>query len=119
MEAGLRSNAFEPFLQEKHHVLTRALSDWHFAPSLLEKEYLIKEQIDTDKIFITGSTVADAVHWILKNRPETNEFRHLYNFIIISTQQKGKNLRNICTAVRELAARFDDINFIFSFNRGI
>ncbi|ASQ45643.1 non-hydrolyzing UDP-N-acetylglucosamine 2-epimerase [Legionella clemsonensis] len=114
MEAGLSNNRLINSLHEKHQALTTLLSTWHFAPSVLEKENLMQEQIAANKIFITGSTVADALHWIIKNKAETNPVSPIYNFIIISTQQKGKPLSDICKAIIQLANRFEDINFLFS-----
>ncbi len=62
VEAGLRTNnKYSPFPEEMNRHLTGVLSDINFAPTLLSKKNLIKENVDQENIFITGNTVIDAL----------------------------------------------------------
>lgn len=60
VEAGLRS--FDRSMPEEiNRVLTDHISDYLFAPTQTAKNYLLKEGIDSSKIFVVGNTVTDAV----------------------------------------------------------
>lgn len=61
VEAGLRSH--DPTMPEEiNRVLTDHCSDILFAPTEKSKQNLLKENIQEDKIFVTGNTIVDAVH---------------------------------------------------------
>lgn len=65
IEAGLRTgNIYGPFPEEINRKLISALATYHFAPTELAQQNLIKENIDPQNIFITGNTIVDALHII-------------------------------------------------------
>jgi UDP-N-acetylglucosamine 2-epimerase (non-hydrolysing) len=67
VEAGLRSyDMHNPFPEESSRVLTDDLCTMHFAPTHQAKENLLKENINPEKIFVTGNTVTDALFIALK-----------------------------------------------------
>jgi len=67
VEAGLRTgNIYSPFPEEMNRKLTGCITKFHFAPTLLAKENLLKENVSETDIFITGNTVIDALHLALK-----------------------------------------------------
>jgi UDP-N-acetylglucosamine 2-epimerase len=67
VEAGLRSYDMQnPYPEESNRVLTDHLCALHFAPTHQAKENLMKENIDQDKIFVTGNTVTDALFIALR-----------------------------------------------------
>jgi len=60
IEAGLRS--FDRTMPEEiNRVVADHVSDLLFAPTEQARELLLKEGIPTDKIFVTGNTIVDAV----------------------------------------------------------
>ena len=61
VEAGLRSYD-RTMPEEINRVLTDHCSDYLFAPTENAKENLLKEGISTDKIFVTGNTIVDALY---------------------------------------------------------
>ena len=62
VEAGLRSyDIFEPFPEEVMRQMTSRVADLHFAPTGVNKEALLKENIDEKKIHVVGNTVIDAL----------------------------------------------------------
>ena len=62
IEAGLRTNnKLSPFPEEMNRQITTRLTDYHFAPTQESKENLLKENIDLNKIIVTGNTVIDAL----------------------------------------------------------
>ncbi len=116
IEAGLRTHDMTlPFPEEINRILTAPLSTWHFAPTVLEQENLLKENIQQSKIYVTGNPVIDAMYWILENKPIKHRFENLHNIITVTTHRRenfGENLQRICSALVELTARFPDINFV-------
>ncbi|RUR13722.1 non-hydrolyzing UDP-N-acetylglucosamine 2-epimerase [Legionella sp. km772] len=117
IEAGLRTyNIKEPFPEEVNRVLTAPLSEWHFAPTKIEKENLMRENIPASKILITGNSVIDALQWVLKNTPDPGVLLELDNIVIVTAHRRenfGKNMRNICHAIIELSEKLEHINFVF------
>lgn len=116
VEAGLRTfNSREPFPEEINRVLTANLATWHFAPTVVEKENLLRENILSSKITVTGNPVIDALFWVLKNKPN-ERFKSLSNIIVVTAHRRenfGKNLLNICSAILALAEKFHHINIVF------
>ena len=62
VEAGLRTYDFlAPWSEEMNRRLVDAISQWCFAPTAIARENLLREGISPHKIFVTGSTVIDAL----------------------------------------------------------
>jgi UDP-N-acetylglucosamine 2-epimerase (non-hydrolysing) len=62
VEAGLRSgDKFNPYPEEINRTMIGAIADWHFAPTEGARENLIKEGVRTERVFVTGNTVVDAL----------------------------------------------------------
>ncbi|HMS40868.1 MAG TPA: UDP-N-acetylglucosamine 2-epimerase (non-hydrolyzing), partial [Pyrinomonadaceae bacterium] len=68
VEAGLRSgNIYSPYPEEMNRRLVSQIADFHFAATEKNRRNLLAEDITTDKIFVTGNTVVDSLHYILRN----------------------------------------------------
>ena len=62
VEAGLRTyNMQSPYPEEFNRQAVDLITDMYFAPTELSKKQLLDEGKDTDKIFVTGNTVIDAL----------------------------------------------------------
>ncbi|MBK5214530.1 MAG: UDP-N-acetylglucosamine 2-epimerase (non-hydrolyzing) [Flavobacteriaceae bacterium] len=62
IEAGLRThNKYAPFPEEINRQITGRVTDFHFAPTQVSRENLLKENIDPKDILVTGNTVIDAL----------------------------------------------------------
>ena len=62
IEAGLRTNnKLSPFPEEVNRQITGRICDYHFAPTENSKINLLKENISSDSILVTGNTVIDAL----------------------------------------------------------
>jgi len=86
VEAGLRTKKkYSPYPEEINRVLTSHIADYHFAPTKLSKENLLREGISEDKIFITGNTgegfksICNAIVILAKKFPEV-EFIYPIHF---------------------------------------
>lgn len=128
IEAGLRTgNIYSPWPEEANRKLTSAITEYHFAPTQDAKNNLIKENIDSTKIFVTGNTVIDSL-FIIKNKLENNQelqkyFSEKFNFLdnnkklILVTGHRRENFgdgfQEICKALKELAQNNQDIQIVY------
>ena len=127
VEAGLRTrNKFSPFPEEINRVLTSHIADYHFAPTELSKENLLREGISEDKIFITGNTVIDALFFAIekvkKHPPDIPGLsEHVLNnpnnkLILITGHRRenfGEGFESICNAIVTLAEKFPEVEFVY------
>ncbi|MBC5815836.1 MAG: UDP-N-acetylglucosamine 2-epimerase (non-hydrolyzing) [Candidatus Eremiobacteraeota bacterium] len=61
VEAGLRTNdRWTPYPEEMNRRLTGQLTSFHFSPTDLAKQHLLRESITLEDIIVTGNTVIDA-----------------------------------------------------------
>jgi UDP-N-acetylglucosamine 2-epimerase (non-hydrolysing) len=64
VEAGLRTYDHEsPFPEEGNRQLIDRLARWCFVPTETSRDNLLGERIPSDRIFVTGNTVIDALLW--------------------------------------------------------
>ena len=134
VEAGLRtSNIYSPFPEEANRKLTASLAKYHFAPTNIAKQNLLKEGIKEKNIIVTGNTVIDALFLALKKiKSNKNLEEAIINklnlkidskfsiinsqFILITAHRRenfGQGFINICEAIKELAIRYPNFNFIY------
>ena len=127
VEAGLRSyDKYQPFPEEINRKVATAIADYHFAPTQLAKEQLLKENIPQNSIFVTGNTGIDLIASTVKpnysffNEDIKSMIKPLETTsakIILMTAHRrenwGKPLENICKAVKKLAADFPDIIVVY------
>jgi UDP-N-acetylglucosamine 2-epimerase (non-hydrolysing) len=74
VEAGLRSyDMANPFPEESNRVLTDHLCALHFAPTHQARRNLLKENVDKNRIFVTGNTVTDALFIAMKEPHQWTE----------------------------------------------
>jgi UDP-N-acetylglucosamine 2-epimerase (non-hydrolysing) len=61
VEAGLRtSTRWEPFPEEMNRRLTGRIAAFHFSPTSIARENLLRENVAAADVFVTGNTVIDA-----------------------------------------------------------
>ena len=133
IEAGLRTyNIHAPFPEEYNRQSTGIIADYHFAPTDLSQQNLIAEGKHIDSIIVTGNTVIDALHLILKEIDDDKNKalkiadrlnEHLaFNwresrFILITGHRRrenfGQGFLNICEAIRELALKNPNTHFVY------
>ena len=56
---------YNPWPGEINRQLTGRLASFHFAPTSLARENLLREGVPDDRIFVTGNTVIDALHAVV------------------------------------------------------
>ena len=60
------SNFHAPFQEEYNRQSTGLIVDYHFAPTILNKNNLLAEG-KSESIIVTGNTIIDALHLVLSN----------------------------------------------------
>lgn len=126
VEAGLRTyDKQSPFPEEINRQITGRIADFHFAPTKLSRENLLKENVNDSDIIITGNTVIDALFEsvkIVKNmRNDTTipieKFIGETKKIILVTghrrENHGDGIGRICTALRHIADNEPDVKIIY------
>jgi|SRR5579859_2243036 len=128
LEAGLRTgNLKSPWPEEANRVLTSHLATLHFAPTEGAKANLLAEGIRSDRIFVTGNTVVDAlfiaVEKVRSSAPEISNIDPAYMngtrdipLVLITGHRResfGKGLQSICEAIARLAQTFPTTQFVY------
>ena len=121
VEAGLRTrDKHAPFPEEINRRVTSVVADYHFAPTPGARDKLLAEQIPAADIFVTGNTIVDALRWMRANavnrplRPELDPGAR--RMILVTAHRResfGQPFRELCTALREIADRFEDVVLVY------
>lgn len=128
VEAGLRTgNLYSPWPEEANRKLTGGLTSYHFAPTEMAKENLLKENIASRCIQVTGNTVIDALLWVTK-KIETdhnimNDLSKKYAFlevdkrmILVTGHRResfGDGFERICESLAAIATHHPDVQIIY------
>jgi UDP-N-acetylglucosamine 2-epimerase (non-hydrolysing) len=121
VEAGLRTgDRYQPFPEEMNRVLTTRLASIHFAPTAQARKALLHEGIPDSDIHLTGNTVIDALLETVRpdyrfRSPQLANLDPQRRVILITTHRResfGAPLQSTCAAIRELAQRFPDLQFV-------
>ncbi|MEL7588548.1 MAG: UDP-N-acetylglucosamine 2-epimerase (non-hydrolyzing) [Prolixibacteraceae bacterium] len=139
VEAGLRTgNIYSPWPEEMNRQLTGRLATWHFAPTRLSRENLLREGIAEEKILVTGNTVIDALHLVtgkIAQTPQIGEqvlarleleglkpelcrlwMARERRLVLITGHRResfGEGFISICEAIRALGRKFPETDFVY------
>lgn len=110
VEAGLRtSNRWLPFPEEMNRRLTGRISSYHFAPTPLAREHLLREDVADDDIIVTGNTVIDAFLETsqragLPRPPRWGELDSTRAVVVVTAHRRENHpyMREICEALRDI-----------------
>ena len=139
IEAGLRTDdIYSPWPEEMNRRITGRLSTFHFSPTPLSKSNLLKENTPEDSISVTGNTVIDALHIVIKQIQETpgitqeieqtlykagipqtklQNWQNKERKMVLITGHRRENFGDgfidICNAIKELAQLHKDTDFLY------
>ena len=119
VEAGLRtSNRLDPFPEEINRRIISTLASYHFAPTPASVRALLAEGHPEDAVQLTGNTIVDAVHFILKRgTPSALPISCDGNRLILVTAHRRENfgepIRNICSALQEILRRYPGVEIVY------
>ena len=132
VEAGLRThNLYSPWPEEMNRQVTGRIAEYDFAPTPLSRQNLLDEGVSEEKITVTGNTVIDALHWVVKKIQDdsvlSEELRRKlgkegYNtdrerrLVLITGHRRenfGEGFISMCTAIRDLARKYPEVDFVY------
>ncbi|MFA8449627.1 MAG: non-hydrolyzing UDP-N-acetylglucosamine 2-epimerase [Bacteroidales bacterium] len=136
VEAGLRThNIYSPWPEEMNRQLTGRMTEFHFAPTQMSSDNLLKENVNPEKVYITGNTVIDALHLVLNKIDEKESIREALEqkfielnlpldtyrnkqkrLILVTGHRRenfGQGFIDICTALKEIANKYPDTDIIY------
>lgn len=123
VEAGLRTwDKYSPFPEEMNRQLTDVLSDIYFAPTYQSKENLLKENRNSNSIYVTGNTVIDAMKYTIQKEYKNELIDSLLDKkIIMVTMHRRENIGapmvNVFRAINRLVEKFSEIEIIFPIHK--
>lgn len=132
VEAGLRTHDLQaPFPEEFNRQVASKLTKWHFTPTEFSQSNLLAERVPQDSITVTGNTVIDSLFWVL-GRIDADETRRKglvaflddqlgfdwrnMRFVLMTGHRRenfGDGFLQICHALKELAARYPTVQFVY------
>ena len=134
VEAGLRThNIYSPWPEEMNRQMTGRIATYNFAPTPLSRQNLEAEQAH-GRIFVTGNTVIDALHMVVKRLKEDKalaqeQVKVLANagydvnrldggkkLVLITGHRRenfGDGFINMVTAMKDLSEKYPDVDFVY------
>lgn len=135
VEAGLRThNIYSPWPEEMNRQITSRIAAYNFAPTMLSKQNLVKENVNPDTILVTGNTVIDALHQVVRKiktdaaldaeqegvlRTSGYDVNRLANgkkLVLITGHRRenfGDGFINMCTAIKDLNHKYPEVDFVY------
>lgn len=135
IEAGLRThNIYSPWPEEMNRQITGRIATYNFAPTQLSKQNLMKENINPDSILVTGNTVIDALHQvvrkiktdvalnveleqILRNSGyDVNCLKNGKKLVLITGHRRenfGDGFIAMCRAIKDLTLKYPEVDFVY------
>jgi len=119
VEAGLRTyNIYSPYPEEFNRQAVSIISHYHFAPTELSKQNLIKEGKEATRVYVTGNTAIDALKTTVREdytHPEL-EWAEDSRLIMITAHRRenlGQPMHNMFRAIRRVMDEFPDVKAIY------
>ena len=135
VEAGLRTNDIcSPWPEEMNRQITGRIATYDFAPTLLSKKNLLKENVPEDKIIVTGNTVIDALYWVvdkIKNDKaldieldmelkcagyDVGRLSNGKKLVLITGHRRenfGEGFIRMCNAIKTLTEKYPEVDFVY------
>ena len=133
VEAGLRTyDIYSPWPEEMNRQLTGRIATLQLSPTQRSRQNLLNEGTPESHITVTGNTVIDALHMVVKKIEADKDLeRKVRDYIAtmgydLSRLDSGRRLvlitghrrenfgdgfLNICNAIKDLAERYPDVDF--------
>ena len=135
VEAGLRThNIYSPWPEEINRQITGRIATYHFAPTALSRENLLKENVSGDSIAVTGNTVIDALYMVvdkikndaslsaslraqlLSSGYDVSRLEEGRKLVLITGHRRenfGEGFLSMCSAIKTLTERFPEVDFVY------
>lgn len=111
VEAGLRTtDPWLPYPEEMNRRLTGTIADYHFAPTALAREHLLREYVPAENVVVTGNTVIDAFLETAERSdlpvpPRWGEIDPRRPVVLVTAHRRENHeyMREMAEAMREIA----------------
>ncbi len=123
VEAGLRTyNLQSPYPEEFNRQAVSIISQYHFAPTQLAKDNLVREGKDPETIYVTGNTAIDALRTTVREEythPEL-EWAKGSRLILITAHRRenlGEPMQRMFRAIQRVMDEHEDVKAIYPIHR--
>ncbi len=119
VEAGLRTHdIYSPFPEEFNRQAVGIVAKYHFAPTDMAKENLVKEGKDRTHIYVTGNTAIDAMRTTVRKDYDHQILRWAADsrLVLITAHRRenlGEPLKHMFKAIRRIVDEFPDIKVVY------
>jgi UDP-N-acetylglucosamine 2-epimerase (non-hydrolysing) len=123
VEAGLRSgDLHSPFPEEMNRRLVSQVATYHFAATERNRRNLLAENVPSDKIFVTGNPVVDALGYMQKNLSQSERVSQLLSSlsgqkIVLLTTHRRESFGEVMTenlrVLRDFIAKHQKTALVF------
>ncbi len=123
VEAGLRTyNKYSPYPEEMNRQMVDCMTDMFFAPTTLSRDNLLKENIPSEKIYITGNTAIDAMATTIQPdyTHEVLDWVGSDRMILLTAHRRenlGEPMKNIFRAIRRVIEEVPDIKVVYPIHK--
>lgn len=135
VEAGLRThNIYSPWPEEMNRLMTGRIATYHFAPTPLSRENLLKENVAAEAIHVTGNTVIDALYLVVEKIKRDASFNSKLGtelaaagydvhrlaagrrLVLITGHRRenfGDGFIDMCRAIKTLSEKYPETDFVY------
>lgn len=119
VEAGLRTyNMYSPYPEEFNRQMIGLVAKYHFAPTEMAKQNLLKEGKDEKTIAVTGNTGIDALFTTVNpdyEHPELNWAKGGRLIVITAHRREnlGQPMHEMFRAIRRIVEEFEDVKAVY------
>ena len=123
VEAGLRTyNMYSPYPEEFNRQAVDLVAQLYFAPTEQSRQNLLKEGKDSDKIYVTGNTVIDALSLTVRAdyQNENLDWCSDSRLILLTAHRRenlGEPMKNMFRAIRRVIEEYEDIKVIYPVHK--
>lgn len=119
VEAGLRTyNIYSPYPEEFNRQAVSILARYHFAPTEMSRDNLLREGKKEDAIWVTGNTAIDALKTTVREdyaHPEL-EWTGGSRLIVVTAHRRenlGKPMYHMFRAIRRIVDEYENVKVIY------
>lgn len=134
VEAGLRThNIYSPWPEEMNRQVTGRIATYNFSPTPLSEKNLIEEKA-MGKIYVTGNTVIDALHYVVSKLKSDEAIAKEQDAVLLNAgydvtrladgkklvlitghrrENFGDGFIRMVTAMKDLSEKYPDVDFVY------
>lgn len=134
VEAGLRThNIYSPWPEEMNRQVTGRIATYNFSPTPLSERNLIEEKT-MGKIYVTGNTVIDALHYVVSKLKNDESIANEQDAVLLNAgydvtrledgkklvlitghrrENFGDGFIRMVTAMKDLSEKYPEVDFVY------